>query len=67
MAQRFAKTSKALRRFSALAAILIGFSSAALSQVAGGELTGVVSDNGGAAIPNASISIRDTGRGETRE
>ncbi|MCU1312554.1 MAG: TonB-dependent receptor plug [Acidobacteriaceae bacterium] len=67
MAQRFANTPRALRRFSALAAILIGFSSAALSQVAGGELTGVVSDNGGAAIPNASISIRDTGRGETRE
>jgi len=43
------------------------FSTPAEAQVSGATMSGLISDPSGAGIPNANVSIRNTGTGEVRE
>lgn len=48
----------------AVAAFIFAFASAALAQNTGGSVTGVVLDTTGAAVPNATVSLRSRATGQ---
>ena len=49
-----------------LSCVLLSFCADVCAQVAGGTIVGAVTDSAGSAIPGATLSVRDTAKGETR-
>src|SRR6267154_3986034 len=52
--------------FCKLAALLLAGVISAWSQISTGTIVGVVEDSSGAVVPNAEVTIRQEGTGETR-
>ena len=50
---------RCLVRLSLLVALCLALGSAALAQVAAGEITGIVKDQAGAAVPGATVTVTD--------
>ena len=53
--------------FLAITAVLLFIQAPLHAQTASGTLTGVVSDPGGAVVPNANVTVKNTATGETRK
>jgi hypothetical protein len=56
-----------VRSFALLLALLVPLPALAQSQAAGGAIEGIVTDESGAVLPGATISIRNTATGVNRE
>jgi hypothetical protein len=68
MTEKRIETAVRLLTCLALALCLIWFWSVpAVAQVSGATMSGLITDPSGAGIPNASVSIKNTGTGEVRE
>jgi hypothetical protein len=57
---------KKITRAVSLLSIAFMFSTALMAQSNTGSITGVVSDSNGAAIPNATVTVTNTGTNEKR-
>ncbi len=57
---------RVIRHLAIFLALSFSLTVAALAQVTTADITGRVLDPNGAAVPNASVSVRNTGTSQTR-